>query len=68
VLLERLRDRINTQGTLHVLRHGIDLLGLKGKLELAQFKPALAMNPELTARYKAIRRRQKPPSPQADPT
>lgn len=57
VLLERLRDRIDAQGTLHVLRHGIDLLGLRGKLELAQFKPALAMNPELMAKYKANRLR-----------
>ena len=53
VLLERLRNRIDAQGTLHVLRHGIDMLGLRGKLELVQFKPALAMNPELTAKYKA---------------
>ena len=57
VLLERLRNRIDAQGTLHVLRHGIDMLGLKGKLELVQFKPALAMNPELMAKYKANRLR-----------
>ncbi len=57
VLLDRLRNRIDAEGTLHVLRHGIDMLGLRGKLELAQFKPALAMNPELTAKYKANRLR-----------
>jgi type I restriction enzyme R subunit len=57
VLLDRLRNQINAQGTLHLLRHGLDLLGLKSKLELAQFKPALAMNPELMARYKANRLR-----------
>jgi type I restriction enzyme R subunit len=57
VLLNRLRDRIVAEGTLHVLRHGIDLLGLRGKLRMTQFKPALAMNPELTARYDANRLR-----------
>jgi type I restriction enzyme R subunit len=57
VLLNRLRDRITAEGTLHVLRHGIDMLGLKGKLQIAQFKPAFAMNPELTARYNANRLR-----------
>lgn len=35
----------------------MDLLGLKRKLGLAQFKPELAMNPELMARYKANRLR-----------
>lgn len=57
VLVNRLRDCIRTEGALHVLRHGIDVFGLKGKLEMAQFRPALAMNPELMARYKANRLR-----------
>lgn len=57
VLVNRLRDCIRAEGTLHVLRHGIDVFGLKGKLEMAQFRPALAMNPELMARYKANRLR-----------
>jgi type I restriction enzyme R subunit len=57
VLVNRLRDSIRTHGTLHVLRKGIDVFGLKGKLELAQFKPALAMNPELVARYQGNRLR-----------
>ena len=49
-LLTRLRDLLNQRGTLDVLRHGIELLGLRGKLPLAQFKPALAMNPDILAR------------------
>src|SRR4051794_24266624 len=56
-LLTRLREQINARGTLDVLRHGIELIGLKGKLPLAQFKPALAMNPELEGRFKANRLR-----------
>ena len=51
-LLDRLRASLDQQrGTLDVLRHGIELLGLRGKLALAQFKPALAMNPDILARY-----------------
>jgi type I restriction enzyme R subunit len=50
-LLDRLCDQIAQRGTLDVLRHGIELLGLKAKLPVAQFKPALVLNPEITARY-----------------
>ena len=50
-LLNRLRDSLNQRGTLDVLRQGIEMLGLRGKLPLAQFKPALAINPEIQARY-----------------
>ena len=46
-----------SSGTLNVVRHGIELLGLKNKLTLAQFKPALAMNPDLQAKYAANRLR-----------
>ncbi len=52
-LLGRLRDSLNQCGTLDVLRHGIEMLGLKGKLPLAQFKPALGINPDVLARYGA---------------
>src|SRR5690554_4571555 len=52
-LLNRLRDSLDRRGTLDVLRHGIELLGLRSKLALAQFKPALAMNPEILQRYTA---------------
>jgi type I restriction enzyme R subunit len=56
-LLSRLRDQLNQRGTLDVLRHGIELLGLKQPLRLAVFKPALAMNPEIVTRYAANRLR-----------
>ena len=56
-LLTRLRDQLDQRGTLEVLRHGIEMLGLKGKLPLAQFKPALAINPDILARYAANRLR-----------
>jgi len=56
-LLTRLRNSLDQRGTLDVLRHGIEMLGLRGKLSLAQFKPALAMNPDILARYAANRLR-----------
>ena len=56
-LLTRLRDQLDTRGTLDVLRHGIELLGLKAPLMLAQFKPALAINADILARYTANRLR-----------
>ena len=57
MLLDRLRKALDERGTLNVLRVGIDMLGLKAPLKLAQFKPALAMNPDLQARYGANRLR-----------
>ena len=57
VLLDRVRKQIDARGTLDVLRHGVEILGLKKPLQLAQFKPALGMNPELEARYEANRLR-----------
>jgi type I restriction enzyme R subunit len=56
-LLERLRDQIDQRGTLSVLRHGIELLGLRQPLKLAEFKPAMAMNADILARYEANRLR-----------
>ena len=41
-LLARLRDQLDQRGTLDVLRHGVELLGFKTPLKLAEFKPALA--------------------------
>lgn len=57
VLLDRVRKSLDDRGTLHVLHHGIDLLGLKQTLVLSQFKPALAMNPETLAKYQKNRLR-----------
>jgi type I restriction enzyme R subunit len=56
-LLARLRDQLNQRGTLDVLRHGLELLGLKQPLLMAQFKPALAINPDILARHAANRLR-----------
>jgi type I restriction enzyme R subunit len=56
-LLSRLRDQLDQRGTLDLLRHGIELLGLKQPLQVAQFKPALAINPDILARYAANRLR-----------
>ena len=57
MLLDRLRKQLDERGTLEVLRFGIEMMGLRQPLKLAQFKPALAMNPELQARYAANRLR-----------
>ena len=51
VLLGRLRESLDHRGTLDVLRHGVELLGLRQPLMLAQFKPALAMNPDTVVKY-----------------
>ena len=56
-LLTRLREQVDKRGTLDVLRHGIELLGLKQPLKLAEFKPAFGLNPDILARYAANRLR-----------
>ncbi|MCT8177026.1 type I restriction endonuclease subunit R [Variovorax sp. CY25R-8] len=56
-LAERVRKNMNERGTLDVLRRGVEMLGLKEPLELAQFKPALAINPAIQAKYAANRLR-----------
>ncbi len=57
VLAERVRKNLNERGTLDVLRRGVEMLGLKEPLMLAQFKPALAINPNIQAHYAANRLR-----------
>lgn len=56
-LLDRVRAQIDQRGTLGVLRHGVELLGLKQPVKLTEFKPALAINPDILARYEANRLR-----------
>jgi type I restriction enzyme R subunit len=56
-LLSRLRDQLDQRGTLDVLRNGIELLGLKTPLKLAEFKPALSINADILARYSVNRLR-----------
>lgn len=55
-LLNRLREQLDQRGTLDVLRHGVELLGLRQALRAAQFKPALA-TAEILERYHANRLR-----------
>jgi len=57
VLMDRIRKQLDDRGTLDVIRFGVELLGLRQPLSLAQFKPALAMNPDLQAKYEANRLR-----------
>ncbi len=56
-LAERVRKNLNERGALDVLRRGVEMLGLTKPLELVQFKPALALNPEIQQRYAANRLR-----------
>lgn len=56
-LLDRLRKSIDDRGTLDVLRFGVEMIGLRQPLQLAQFKPALAMNQDLLDRYQDNRLR-----------
>ncbi|MDJ0390272.1 DEAD/DEAH box helicase family protein [Roseomonas sp. E05] len=57
VLADRLRAALDKQGTLTLLRDGLDIVGLRQRLALCQFRPALAMNADLQARYAANRLR-----------
>jgi type I restriction enzyme R subunit len=57
ILMDRVRKQLDDRGTLDVLRHGVELIGLKHPLALAQFRPALAMNADIVARYEANRLR-----------
>ncbi|MEA5392138.1 type I restriction endonuclease [Cyanobium gracile UHCC 0139] len=56
-MLQRLRSQLDLIGTLDVLRNGVELLGLSKALKLAEFKPALGLNPEILSRYKTNRLR-----------
>jgi type I restriction enzyme R subunit len=57
MLLDRVRKSLDERGTLEVLRHGIELIGLKAPLSLGQFKPAMGMNEAILTRYQANRLR-----------
>lgn len=56
-LLDRVRKSLDDRGTLDVLRNGVELIGLKAPVQVAQFRPAIRMNPDLIARYEANRLR-----------
>ncbi|MDK1386299.1 type I restriction endonuclease [Sinorhizobium sp. 8-89] len=57
VLLDRIRKQLDERGTLDVLRHGVELIGLRAPLKVAEFKPAFGLNEEILARYNANRLR-----------
>lgn len=50
-LLQRVRQQLDQVGTLDLLRHGVEVLGLPKALKLAEFKPAFGLNPAILARY-----------------
>ena len=56
-LLTRVRAQLDQRGTLDVLRRGVEILGLRQPIKLAEFKPALGINPDILARYEANRLR-----------
>lgn len=56
-VLNRLRQSLDKQGTLSVIRNGFDVLGLRKEVKMAEFKPALGMNPDIMTRYAANRLR-----------
>ncbi|WP_433909528.1 type I restriction endonuclease subunit R [Sphingomonas yabuuchiae] len=56
-LLDRVRKQIDDRGTLDVIRHGVEMVGVRGVISLAQFKPAMGMNPDIIAAYQANRLR-----------
>jgi type I restriction enzyme R subunit len=51
--VERLAGQIDERGTIDVLRHGVDDLGVH--IRVAYFRPASGLNPDLEARYAANR-------------
>ncbi|MFN3723668.1 MAG: type I restriction endonuclease subunit R [Paracoccaceae bacterium] len=57
MLLDRIRKQMDERGTLEVLRRGVEMIGLRAPIALAQFKPALAMNADILTRYHANRLR-----------
>ena len=57
VLLDRVRKQIDDRGTLDVVRHGVEMVGVRSMIQLTQFKPAMGVNPDIIAAYQANRLR-----------
>ncbi|MBY5442718.1 type I restriction endonuclease subunit R [Rhizobium leguminosarum] len=57
IVLDRVRKALDDRGTLDVLRNGVELVGLRAPLSLAQYRPASGINPDILARYQANRLR-----------
>lgn len=56
-IFERVRKQLDLSGALEVLRTGVTVVGLRAPLMLAQFRPAMGLNPDVLARYQANRLR-----------
>ena len=56
-LANRLRQQMDAQGTLEVLRRGVEMLGLRTPIRLCEFKPAFAINEDILRRWRAVRLR-----------
>lgn len=56
-LLDRVRAALDKQGTLDVLRFGVEMVGLKTPLRMAQFRPALGLNEATLKAFEANRLR-----------
>ncbi|PTQ58582.1 type I restriction enzyme R subunit [Sphingomonas sp. PP-CE-3G-477] len=56
-LLDRVRKQIDDRGTLDVIRHGVEMVGVRSMIQMAQFKPAMGVNPDIIAAYQANRLR-----------
>ncbi|PZN95452.1 MAG: type I restriction endonuclease subunit R [Hyphomicrobiales bacterium] len=52
-LLDRVRKQIDDRGALDIIRHGVDMVGVQGRIALAQFRPAFGTNPDIIAAYQA---------------
>jgi type I restriction enzyme R subunit len=57
MLLDRVRKQMDDRRTLEVMRHGVEMIGLRRPLALAQFRPAMGMNADIVVRYQANRLR-----------
>ncbi len=56
--LERLAQVLASEGTLEVLRKGFKVVGVgASSFQMVQFKPAFGLNPDLAAKYAAVRLR-----------
>lgn len=53
ILLKRLAEVMDKEGSLSVLRHGFK--NLNARFEMCQFKPAQGMNPETLSKYSKVR-------------
>lgn len=57
VLADRVRKCLNDRGVLEVIRRGVEVIGTRGTLDCAQFKPASGLNLDLLHRYQSNRLR-----------